>query len=345
MKFLNVALIVFLLVAVCHSEESGIYDPQPLTAAEEEYIFKISGLTPLNEGEALQPLQEIVTPVSDIQWKRFWAGSSAETETGATIQVGLKSVDSSLKPFSIWFNFEHGATTIRLSAPYSPQFAGGYRMSSDKNKKKILFLEGSERRSVVAIVPPFINGQIQSITVCPRHFDVDASPYDVPTLRNTQYVGESIQFEPQGWVKGKFSTVGFIGFARAVIEIGALGSVSVPFEDVTRMENPSVSLGYSPAIKPAPQPFDLSKNESFKTGIRASLLMETPAGHTRKRVQETSLFVKQIMNTGPTSVAIGGIAHPIDPGTCFVVSKRDRISEEYTGPKPDSQIDQARDKN
>lgn len=337
MKRLVFALTLFLAFSECYADEGGRYEPEILTPAQEEYIFKVSGLLPIKEGEELSPPQEFTGPASEMQWKRFWAGSRAETETNGTIQLGLKSQDSSLKPFSFWVNFEHGAITVRLSDPYSPQFAGGFRMSADRKKKKILFLEGSERRSVVVVVPPVINGEIQSATICPRHFDVEASPYDVPTLRNTQYVADSVLFEPQAWVKGKFTTVGFVGFARAAIDVGQFGLVSTPHEDITRMENPSVSLGYSTASKATPQPFDFSKNSSMGTGVRTSIQMETPAGHTRKRIQETAFFVKQLADIGPTSVAIGGIAHPVDPGTCFVVTRRDRVSEEYTGPKPDEQ--------
>jgi hypothetical protein len=328
-------LATILTIAICsvsQAQESVAYIPSPLDIGIEDFILKTGGLIPeLTDPKIPRPLL-VELPVPELKWRRFWDGSLAEAEAQGDLEIGFSNNSPEMPPFTLSILFTEEGIVLKHSNPLLKKFSGGYRLRPDQNKKKSLFIEGRNRQGVVAIVPPFINPQVEGVLLCSRDKDADASPYDIPTLRDTNYRMSSLRYLPRGSARGRFNSGTIDGLARAKISVGTAASIPDRSEDVSKMPSPAVNLGYTGKPTVEALKVTLGSGESFSTGVSSLIELETMAGHRRAKQVTSDIFLKFFGDKGPENIVIAGIVHPIDPGSCLMVVQRDLDREDLTGP-------------
>jgi hypothetical protein len=329
---------LFLLAASGVSAESKVYVPAPISPAVEDFILQTTGIIPPLSGSKVERPALTPMPTNELQWQRFWDGSQGETGAISNLTLFWSNPNSELLPFSVRLTFEDGALIIQHSNPKDSKLIGGYRLRFDQNRKQGLFVESSNQRSLVVMLPPIINPELRGALVCARDIPADASPYEVPTLMNTKYSVTQIQLHAEGWSRGRFNSGTIEGLAKASVEVGRAAPLPTPSEDIAKIPSPSVSLGYAKLQGAQPEVVDLSNGETFSTGIRTGIELQTLAGHRRARLQSSDIFVKNLKDKSPPNVIYAEIIHPIESGPCVMVVRRNLTRDEFSPPvKPTSE--------
>lgn len=333
-KFLPFLILTIFICHVCQAEDVLTHVPSQLDSSVEDFVLKTGGLIPEFSDPKIPRPPLVEYSASDLKWRRFWDGSLAEAEAQGDIEIGFENQTPNMPPFILSVFFTEEGLVIKHSNPLSKKYIGGYRLRPDQNKKKSLFIEAKNRQGLVAIVPPVVNPQVEGVLLCSRDKDLDASPYEVPTLRDTNYRVASIRYLPRASARGRFNSGTIDGIARARIFVGTAASNAEKAEDISTMPSPSVTLGYTGSPTVEPLKLSLKPGEFFSTGVSSVIELETMAGHRRVKQVTSDVFLKFFGERGPENIVIAGIIHPIDPGSCLMVIQRDLAQEDLTGPVP-----------
>jgi len=314
-------------------EESGRYFPDLLDSSLISAAMESPGLktdfdySPKQENS----IKESPTEYS-LKWRRFWDGSKAEAHSGMKATFTFTNSNSDKPQFKTDIDLQDETLLVRLSNPFSAKFAGGIRMSYPEKETKVVLFEGSERRSVIIVVPPISDKNFRSVILCPRHFEEEATPFEVPTLRDTAFHVTEFKPEVEGYAQGRFTTIQTEAFAEAAVKVSEGTQVGAPFEDVARMIDPSVRVIYKPDTKEVNYQVKDLLSTGVVRGVKSQVNFVSPAGYERLIWHETRFYAKEFSQTEPGGVVIAGIVHPFDSGTCVLISRQDTVGEEFKGP-------------
>ncbi len=327
------AIIIFLLVPVKFSVAEGDnkYVPEPLDPAVEDFILRSTGLVYTEGDTKIARPKLIPEPTADAALHNFWIGSQSLTEAKGEIKMRLESEIKGLKPFYLSVLFGDTHILIKHTAPKSAEFSGGFRVPFDDSRARKFMLEGSSRRTVIAVVPPKINPQLRGVALCFRDAAADASPYEVPLLLNTNYRIKEIEFLPEVWARGGFNSGVVEGYARAEIKIGRAAGETRPTQDEAKSLSPSVTIGYAPKLNPLGYGIEMDPSGALSTGVVASLELRTIGGQRRLKTHRADYFIKRLPGISPANVTFANIVHPVDAGSCELIVQRRYLLDELTG--------------
>ena len=167
----NLSAIIILLLAPAKfsvAEGDNKYVPEPLDPAVEDFILRSTGLVYTEGDTKIARPKLIPEPTADAALHNFWIGSQSLTEAKGEIKMRLESEIKGLKPFYLSVLFGDTHILIKHTAPKSAEFSGGFRVPFDDSRARKFMLEGSSRRTVIAVVPPKINPQLRGVALCFR---------------------------------------------------------------------------------------------------------------------------------------------------------------------------------
>jgi len=326
------SFLFFLLLSctICYAQEqhSGIIKDLPRINAEiTKYFLSATKLKSETFPIPVSSFNYELNSEAKTLKERYWIGSEAQAETSISVELFWESPIQGKPSFSTYLELDQESFLAKLSDPFSASFAGGFKMAFPKQERKIVFLEGSERRSIIVILTPVIENSLWGVAICPRHFQEDASQYDVSTLKDTGYSLKKLRFAAKASARGKISTVGYPAYARAAILVSPELNPTSPFEDVSRVADPKVSVIYRPK---GDQPLNEVVAGLGRAGIEASLNLTLASGSRRNFKFSSTLQVESVKLETEDSVIIDGIIHPVAGGDCVLIERADAREENYS---------------
>jgi hypothetical protein len=331
LKFSALLLTVLFNVGLVTAEGKNTYVPEPLDPAVEDFILRSTGLIHTEGDTQIARPKLIPEPLANEALRNFWIGSQSLTEAKGEIKMRLESEGKGLKPFYLSVIFGETHLLIKHNAPKSDEFSGGFRLPVDDRRAHKFMLEGSGRRTVIAVVPPKINPQLRGVALCFRDASADASPYEAPLLLNTDYRIKEIEFLPEVWARGAFNSGVVEGYARAEIKVGQAAGETRPTDDEAKSLSPSVSVGYAPKSNPLGYGIQMDPSGALSTGAFSMVELKTIGGQKRIKTHRADYFIKRLNNISPANVTFANIVHPVDSGSCELIVQRRYLLDEMTG--------------
>lgn len=351
------ALIAGLIsTAVCYPARHGfaqsgaILEDTPLPPAVASALIEAVNQPGTFRFESIDERQ----PVPSGRGALVWAGSEATTMTGiVSFVVRLESEstgDTALPPpppTEVEFLFDEGSVTVRPWRPVRREFVGGVRFQRRGRglRRAVVRVEGGRELAVFA--PPIpSDGAGVGLVVCLTALEQRSSRKDSPDPRDLLVVPRRDLFKvgasrvtPRGVIDGRV-TSGILP-ARAQAELAFTPNIapSIQESDSTVSRDPLIGVIYSPQTTPT---FVAGRPTGMFGAIRATAMLETPAGHRQITQTESRVWFERL--DGAVTAVAGGtdsvpkaiverypdLSHtgPVY-GSCFGVAEQQRTARTF----------------
>lgn len=302
--------------------------------------------SPLIEAQALsadlaRPLSEFLSrPLKNQDRKALGSGFCKPLVTQPSpstepIKLALALVESDVVPIlafskpgssepaqpEVNYSVEFGLdfVTIRSSKPRYQSQAGGLRIAYPRDTTLPTWFEGKGDASILFLVPPVRDCNVQFVVACPRSYSnarsLDTSPL---SLTGVKYL---VSAKADGLFK---ATVG--GEGKVLAAALASSRIKLPskwFSDNVSAETPSTSLKI-------PMPLDTLNSEGPFTAahlpivdaIEAHLEFGTPSSMKRVVRSRATVELTEQPITQPQQIRVERSELTLNPGSCIVISRR-----------------------
>jgi len=243
-----------------------------------------------------------------------------ETEIVPIISFGKEGAGhESTPPVSYSVEFGLDNVTLRSSNPRYESQAHGLRVAYPYDSSSPVWFEAKGSGSVLFLVPPVKDCSLQFVVACPRAYS------NARTLDDLKLTITGVRYVVSAKADGLFQASGGED-AKVIASTLATGRVDLPsswFSANVSKDTPSASVKVQMPLDPLASPGKTSTtNAPFHDAVESHLEFGSTASVKRVVRSRATVEVAPFVLETPQPVRIERSEVPLNPGSCFVISRR-----------------------